>query len=186
MKLFFLIHMWWRCINRWEMVLLSFLGDWEFRDEVEFVEDKASGGMPFLFFNFCNLLLPPRIAATRASWSVPSDVLFLWSKRAFTWYFLWLLSLLLSCYLFDHVYQFMLFGSIGMLTLLWLVITTLLLEVYCRWFLFDCWVIIWKEMWNHSLIVVISPHPPLWGLKFWQSNLAFLQFDRSIFVLGVK
>lgn len=48
------------------MVLPSVLGDWEFRDEVEFVEDEAGGGLPFLFFNFFNLFLPLRIAASKA------------------------------------------------------------------------------------------------------------------------
>jgi hypothetical protein len=41
------------------MVLHSLLGGRKIDDEVGFVEEEASRGLPFLFFSFWDILLPP-------------------------------------------------------------------------------------------------------------------------------
>lgn len=49
------------------MVLYSVLGRWEIDDEVEFVEEKACGCLPFVFFGFGAVLLQAGVAAAEAS-----------------------------------------------------------------------------------------------------------------------
>ena len=69
----------WRCFNGWEMVLHSILGGGETEDEVVFVEEEANWGMPFLLLCFWDLFLPLWVAAPKAPWCVPFEVLLPWS-----------------------------------------------------------------------------------------------------------
>lgn len=59
------------------MVLLSVLGCWELRDKVGFVEEEVNGDLSILFFSFWDLFLRPRIAASKASGCLSSQVLLL-------------------------------------------------------------------------------------------------------------
>lgn len=57
------------------MVLHFVLGNGETNNKVGLVEEKAVGGVPILFFNHRNILLPAGKPATQATRCVPLEIL---------------------------------------------------------------------------------------------------------------
>lgn len=79
------LMLWWRCVDRWKMVLYTVLGHGQTEHEVEFIEKETSWGLSLLFFSFQHLVLPSWAAAIEASWRLSFEVRLLWSERTSVW-----------------------------------------------------------------------------------------------------
>lgn len=60
------IFLFYRCTDRWEVVLHCVLGAGETNNKVEFAEEETVGGVPFIFFYVRNRVLQTRDGSAQA------------------------------------------------------------------------------------------------------------------------